>query len=173
MMARSSCEPSRAFASSLAFAALAACATPPAAAPVSTAGVEPALRTFLAHFERLEWEPFLAAFAPDACVFHPSAKAPLAVCRTPGDPASETEFEARWRHVFDDTRAHGTGPRFMVLEPQELRVTALGRDAALATFVLRNADRLARRSVVFVRAADGGWRISHIHASNVPWPDLP
>ena len=38
--------------------------------------------------------------------------------------------------------------------------------AAVATFQLRNEQRLARRTILFKRTA-GGWRIAHLHASNV------
>jgi hypothetical protein len=60
----------------------------------------------------------------------------------------------------------------MHLEPQALHVVILGPDVALAEFELRNEERVARRTVVFVRAS-GGWKIVHVHASNVPWPDAP
>jgi hypothetical protein len=42
--------------------------------------------------------------------------------------------------------------------------------AAIASFVLRNRERVARRTIVF-RDDHGTWRIVHLHGSNVPWPD--
>jgi hypothetical protein len=52
------------------------------------------------------------------------------------------------------------------------RLTMIGTDATLATFTLVNGKRFARRSVVFARRG-GVWKIVHVHASNVPRPDLP
>jgi len=43
-------------------------------------------------------------------------------------------------------------------------------NAAIVTFHLRNDERVGRRTIVF-RKTDGAWRIAHLHASNVPWPD--
>ncbi len=142
--------------------ALCACAT---AAPPRPAEIETTLRTFLHHFENLEWEPFIASFTDDACVFHPTARTPQAFC-------GAADVAAKWREVFDDTRRDAQGPPYMHLDPQHLRIVVLGPDAALATFELVNDKRHARRSVVFVRR-DGAWKILHVHASNVPWPDQP
>jgi ketosteroid isomerase-like protein len=126
---------------------------------------EAAVRGFLRHFENLEWEPFLASFTPDACVFHPSARTPQAFCGP--------ELAVRWRQVFDETRAAAaSGPPYLRLDPQALRVTPLGPDAPLVTFELHAPERFARRTVVLTRR-DGQWRIRHLHASNVPWPDSP
>lgn len=140
--------------------------TPPAPAAPTTAEIETTLRAFLHHFENLEWEPFIASFSDDACVFHPTAKTPQSFC-------GRDEVRAKWQEVFAGIRAGAkSGPPFMHLDPQALHVVILGPDAALATFELRNEERVARRSVVFVRAG-GAWKIVHVHASNVPWPDAP
>ncbi|MFT3696833.1 MAG: nuclear transport factor 2 family protein [Kofleriaceae bacterium] len=146
---------------------LVACASAKPVAPVMPASneIEAQVRTFLHHFENLEWEPFIASFTDDACVFHPTAKTPNAFC-------GRDAVRAKWQLVFDGIRAGATsGPPYQHLDPIDLRVTVLGPDAALATFELHNAERTARRSVVLVRR-DGAWKILHIHASNVPWPDL-
>lgn len=135
--------------------ALAACAT---AAP-RPAEVEGQVRTFLHHFENLEWEPFIAAFADDACVFHPTPKTPRAFC-------GRDAVRAKWQEVFAGIKGDATAPPYQHLEPIDLRVTILGPDAALATFELHNAERIGRRTVVLVRR-DGAWKIVHIHASNV------
>ena len=151
--------------------ALAACA--PAPAPVrpgatpaaQTTEIETALHAFLGHFENLEWEPFIAAFTDDACIFHPTAKTPDAFC-------GREAVRAKWEAVFAGIRSGASGPPYQHLVPDHLQIVPLGADAALATFELHNAERVARRTVLFVRRADG-WKIVHIHASNVPWPDLP
>ena len=53
------------------------------------------------------------------------------------------------------------------LVPTELRIQPLSPGLALATFHLRNAERLARRTVLLHREG-ADWRILHLHASNVP-----
>ena len=46
----------------------------------------------------------------------------------------------------------------------------LDNEAAIVTFELRSAERRARRTFIF-RRDNGAWRVAHLHASNVPWPD--
>lgn len=130
------------------------------------AGVEAALRQFLAAFENLDWEPFRASFADDACVFFPSASTPHRFC-------GRDVFEARFRRFFDSMRSEATsGPPYLDLRPEGVRIEALGDDASLVSFELTNGVRIARRTFVF-RKIGGRWRIVHLHASNVPWPDEP
>jgi ketosteroid isomerase-like protein len=69
--------------------------------PADTAGVEAALRRFLAAFEDLDWEAFRASFADDACVFFPSAATPHRFC-------GRDLVEARFRRVFDSIRREAT-----------------------------------------------------------------
>ena len=61
------------------------------------------------------------------------------------------------------------GPPFQRLAPEDLHVEMLGTEAAVATFHLRNAARLARRTIV-LRRRERGWLIAHMHATNVPRP---
>ena len=135
-------------------------------APSDSAEVHAALHRFLRAFENLEWEPFRTSFADEATVFFPSAA-------TPGRFEGRAAIEARFQQEFADIRAQATGgPPYMRLVPRGLQVTVLESHTALVTFELRNAVRLARRSLVLVREPPG-WRIRHLHASNVPWPDEP
>jgi hypothetical protein len=60
----------------------------------------------------------------------------------------------------------------MQLRPEHLRIQVVAPGAVVATFELRNAQRIARRTFVF-RHDPAGWRIVHLQASNVPWPDSP
>ena len=131
-----------------------------------SAEVHLALKRFLRAFENLEWEPFRTSFSDDATVFFPSAA-------TPNRFVGRAAIEARFQQEFADIRAQARGgPPYMRLEPRGLQVSVLDSRTALVTFELRNAVRLARRSLVLVRET-GGWRIRHLHASNVPWPDQP
>jgi ketosteroid isomerase-like protein len=119
-----------------------------------------ALNRFLTAFENLDWAAFRAAFSDSATVFHP---APEMAERVTGPRGIDSTFRA----VFADIRAHATGgPPYQRLVPTDLRIQPLSPGLVLVTFQLRNAQRLARRTVIF-RHEDAGWRILHLHASNV------
>jgi uncharacterized protein (TIGR02246 family) len=118
---------------------------------------------FLQAFEELDLQAFVQAFADDATVFFPH---PEPAARFQGRAAIAAQFE----HVFAAIRAAATsGPPWHRLDPQELCVQLLAPDTAVVTFHLLNVTRLARRTLVLKRA-DGGWRIAHLHASNVAPP---
>lgn len=125
------------------------------------AEVRAALALFLVAFENLEWDRFRQCFDDDATVFFPAPSLPH---RHDGRAA----FEAGFADVFAQIRkAAPTGPPFHRLTPEDLHVAVFGADAAVVTFHLRNAERLARRTVVMGKR-DTGWRIVHLHATNVP-----
>lgn len=153
---------------------LVACMTTPTGGQgaVSTVGgpapdslaVGNALHEFLTAFEDLDWNRFRSSFSDDACVFFPSAATPEEFC---GRKAVELRFEKEFDTIRHDS---GGGPPFMHLHPDSLKIEVFSGSAALVTFELHNALRTARRTVVF-RKESGAWRIVHLHASNVPWPD--
>ncbi len=123
--------------------------------------VRAALALFLAAFENLDWDRFRLCFDDDATVFFPSPTPPD---RSDGRAA----FEARFTEVFAQIRkAARSGPPFQRLPPEDLKVAVFGAEAAVATFHLRNAERLARRTVVMGKRG-ATWRIVHLHATNVP-----
>ena len=115
---------------------------------------------FLHAFESLDLARVGACFADDASVFFPAPEPPA---RVSGRAAIVQRFE----QVFAGIRAASgrSAPPWHELAPVDLQARALGPDAALVTFELRNAQRLARRTLVLRRQADG-WRILHLHASN-------
>lgn len=122
--------------------------------------VADALKRFLTAFENLDWAPFRAAFSDSATIFQP---APEMAERVTGPRGIDSTFRA----VFADIRAHASGgPPYHRLVPTDLRIEPLSPGIVLVTFQLRNAERLARRTVLF-RHEDAGWRILHLHASNI------
>ena len=134
-----------------------------AAAADPAAEVHAAVDRFLAAFENLDFPAFRACFEDDASVFFPAPEPPA---RADGRAA----IEARFHEVFDSIRAGAKGgPPYHRLQPEDLRIEALSPDVALVTFHLRNAQRIARRTLLFRRRADG-WRIAHLHASNAAPP---
>ncbi len=123
------------------------------------ADVRLALTRFLTAFENLEWETFRSSFDDNVTVFFPTPEPPL---RFDGRAAVEAHFQ----EVFKAIRASTPGgPPYQQLRPKDLRIDIIGREVALVTFHLENAERIARRTIVFKRTA-GVWRIVHLHASN-------
>jgi ketosteroid isomerase-like protein len=141
---------------------LAACATAPEQPPGSRSGeVAAAVDRFLVSFENLDWERFRTAFADDATVFFP-------VPEPPQRYTGRAEVEAQFRKVFAAIRESSgrTAPPFHDLDPVDLRIEFPAGDVAVVTFRLENEQRIARRSLV-MRRDPAGWRIVHLHASNV------
>jgi len=60
-------------------------------------------------------------------------------------------------------------PPYMKLAPQDLKIQLLSEDVALVTFHLVDGAKLDRRTVILKRGS-GGWKIVHIHASNLVMP---
>ena len=137
-------------------------AVPPLMIQAEQDDAEVAVRGFLVAFENLEWDAFASYFAEDATAFFPAPEAPA---RFDGKAAIERQF----RRVFDAIRkdSTATGPPFHKLEPVNLRIERPERDVAIATFMLVNEQRIARRTLILRRNAEG-WRIIHLHASNTP-----
>jgi quinol monooxygenase YgiN/ketosteroid isomerase-like protein len=125
------------------------------------AEVRATLALFLTAFENLDWDRFRQCFDDDATVFFPAPSPPQ---RHDG----RTAVEAGFADVFARIRkAAPSGPPFQRLPPEDLNVEMVNAEVAVATFHLRGADRLARRTVVMGRRG-ALWRIVHMHATNVP-----
>lgn len=125
-----------------------------------SAAVADALHRFLTAFENLDWGPFRAAFSDSATIFQP---VPEMAERVTGPRGIDSTFRA----VFAAIRARAAGgPPYQRLVPTDLRIQPLSPGLVLVTFHLRNAERLARRTVLFRHETDG-WRILHLHASNL------
>ena len=109
-----------------------------------SAAVADMLRRFLTAFEDLEWEPFRAAFADSATVFHPAANMAE---RVTGAAAIDSTFRA----VFADVRAHATsGPPFQRLTPVDLRIQPLapGSSSSRSSFATPSGSDGVRSSSV-------------------------
>src|SRR5262249_2664685 len=80
------------------------------------------------------------------------------------------EIERLFRGVFDRARASSPGPPYLDLRPQDLSIRPMG-DTSLVTFHLRDPGVLCRRTLILRRLAEG-WKIIHLHASNLPAPGV-
>jgi ketosteroid isomerase-like protein len=133
-------------------------------AKAKTASIEEALSKFLTAFNNLDWQAFRACFSDSATIFHPAAPNIKRI-------DSPEQFETAWLGVFERIKKSSgrTSPPYMSLNPLDLRVERLSEDVALVTFHLVDGSTVNRRTLVFKRHSDG-WKIVHIHASNITAP---
>jgi ketosteroid isomerase-like protein len=123
--------------------------------------VRAALAQFIHFFENLDWQGFQSAFDDDATVFYPRA--------FPERATGRAEFEKTFKIVFEQIRGGKTAPPYVHIEPRALALQMLG-DTAIATFHLDDrAGFLNRRTLVLHKTA-AGWKIVHLHASEVALP---
>ncbi len=134
------------------------CGAGPATSPEESA-VRAFVLEFLQAFENLDMPRFIDCFADDATVFFPVPEPPS---RVDGKAAIRARFEAVFAAI---RRGAPDGPPYHRLVPEDLAVQAVGGESAVATFHLRNAQRIARRTLVLRRDGER-WRIVHLHASN-------
>jgi ketosteroid isomerase-like protein len=129
-----------------------------------TASIDEALSAFLTAFDNLDWQAFRTCFGSTATIFHPAAPNIRRI-------DSPDQFEKAWRGVFERIKKSSgrTSPPYMNLNPLDLRVEKLSEDVALVTFHLVDGSTVNRRALVFKREASG-WKIVHIHASNITTP---
>lgn len=126
------------------------------------------MNAFLSAFQDLDWPAFRKCWADRPVIFHPSTAVYPAGSRI-DDPET---FDAVWKSFFETVRKSATQrgistPPFMKLEPRDLRTDFPSPDIAVVTFHLRStASSLGRRMFVVARTA-AGWRITHLHASNL------
>jgi ketosteroid isomerase-like protein len=123
--------------------------------------IEQALSTFVTAFENLDWPTFKECFIDGATIFHPAAPNLKRVDST-------EQFEEAWKGVFERIRQNSgrTAPPYMKLNPSEMRIELLSPDVGVATFHLIEGSIVGRRTVVLKRFP-AGWKIVHIHASNI------
>jgi ketosteroid isomerase-like protein len=129
-----------------------------------TAPIEEALSAFLTAFDNLDWQAFRTCFSNSATMFHPAAPNVRRI-------DSPDQFEKAWLGVFERIKKSSgrTSPPYMKLSPLDLRVEKLSEEVALVTFHLVDGSTVNRRTLVFKWDLDG-WKIVHIHASNITAP---
>lgn len=127
-----------------------------------SAAVAQAATAFLAAFDSLNWEGFVARLSDSVDAYWPRPD-------TADRLRSREAVEARYRAFFDEIRARRSGPPYLHLQVSDFEVRVF-QDVGLVTFQLADVpDTIGRRSLVFHRDP-AGWRIVHLHASNLPLP---
>jgi len=124
-------------------------------------GPEEALMAFLRAFEDCDLPRMEAAFARDATCFD---RAP----REAGDLVRyrrKTGMPDGMRQLAMNLPKSAAGPPYQRIDPRNLACDVYG-EIALCTFELDGPDSLGRRTII-LRRQEGGWKIIHIHASNV------
>jgi len=120
-----------------------------------------ALVQFIRAFENLDWEGFRQSFAEDATVFYPRA--------FPQRANGRAEFEKTFRIVFEQIRGNQTAPPYLHIEPRDLSIQMLG-ETAIATFHLNDRPGFLNRRTLVLHKTPAGWKIVHLHASEVVMP---
>jgi ketosteroid isomerase-like protein len=119
--------------------------------------VERALAAFLDAFKCLDYDRLRTSFAEDATVFHPWGG------------SRQPQF---WNATLDEWRTNQSGPPELDMQPRDVHIQSLG-DVAVVTFHFRrDAAVLGRRTFVW-RRTPSGWKIIHLHASDLPTAEAP
>jgi ketosteroid isomerase-like protein len=124
--------------------------------------VRQTLSEFLQAFDNLEWERFAGFFANDATLFQPR--------KFPRRAENKTEIEAEFRQVFEIIRGNQSKPPYMDVQPRNLRIQMLTGDVAIATFHLDDRPGMLNRRTIVLQHFKPGWKIVHLHASEVAVP---
>ena len=122
------------------------------------AEVRETLSKFVQAFDNLDWSRFRDFFADDATVFYPRD--------VPSRATGRQEIEAQFQRVFEQIRGNRTKPPYMDIQPRNLAIQMFG-DVAVATFHLDDRPGVLNRRTIVLHKSVGGWRIVHIHASEV------
>jgi ketosteroid isomerase-like protein len=120
--------------------------------------VRKALSDFIKAFDNLDWGRFRSAFADDATVFYPR--------EFPHRADGRQEFEKTFQRVFERIRAGRSKGPYMDLQPIDLKIQIAG-DVAIATFHLDDRPGFLNRRTVVLQKRESGWKIIHLHASEV------
>jgi|SRR5215469_5850822 len=121
--------------------------------------VRDALAKFVDAFDNLDWESFRSAFDDNATVFYPRA--------FPERASGRKEFEKTFNVVFQQIRGAKTSAPYMDIQPKDMRIQIFG-DIAIATFHLDDRAGFLNRRTVVLHKTRAGWKIVHLHASEVP-----
>ncbi len=122
------------------------------------AEVKQFLARFIRAFDDLDWETFRHSFSDDATVFYPRG--------IPERATGRAEFEKNFKVVFEQIRVGRKTPPYMDIQPRDMATQLFG-DTAIATFPLDDRVGFVNRRTIALRRTGAGWKIVHLHASEV------
>lgn len=122
------------------------------------------LAKFIRAFDDLDWESFRLAFDDNATVFYPRA--------FPERANGRPEFEKTFRTVFEQIRDGKSAAPYMDIQPREMRIQLL-ENVAIVTFHLDDGAGFLNRRTIVLSKTGKGWKIVHLHASEVPLGTAP
>ena len=120
--------------------------------------VRETLTNFIQAFDNLDWDKFRSFFADDATVFYPR--------EFPRRANGRREFEEYFQKVFDRIRGGRTQAPYMDIQPRDLALQIEG-DVCIVTFHLDDRPGFLNRRTVVLAKQKSGWKIIHLHASEV------
>ena len=126
------------------------------------AEVRSALARFVQAFDNLDWENFRLAFSDDATVFYPRG--------FPERADGRDQFEKTFKLVFQQIRNGRTVGPYMDIQPKDMKIQVFG-NIAIATFHLDDRPGFLNRRTIVLNKTGAGWKIVHLHASEVSTPD--
>jgi ketosteroid isomerase-like protein len=126
--------------------------------------VREALARFVQAFDDLDWETFRSAFDDNATVFYPRA--------FPERANGRAEFEKTFKTVFEQIRSGKTAAPYMDIQPKEMKIQ-LFDNVAIVTFHLDDRAGFVNRRTVVLNKSATGWKIVHLHASEVSVTSAP
>jgi ketosteroid isomerase-like protein len=126
------------------------------------------LTDFLTAFNNLDWPAFRQCWADEPVVFYPSTVPNPSGKRT----ENSADFEAAWRRQFDLQRDIAakrgvTKAPFQNIQPQDVRVDFPAPTVAVVTFHLGRSETSVGRRMFVMAKTGSGWKITHLHASNL------
>lgn len=123
--------------------------------------VRAGLQVFLEAIDRADLGALGALWVADATMYFPFANSPAPF-------RGRDAILARFGRMFDDLRARNpAGPPYVGFRVLEFECAPLDARHVLVCATLAFGRELGRRTLVFRREPDG-WRLLHVHASNLP-----
>jgi len=134
-------------------------AGPGGAFVLSTAEIERVVTGFLAAVDAGDRASLGECFATEATMYFPFDDTPDLV-------EGRAAILQRFDRLFGAWRRRGLSTPYVGFSPKQFRARAAGPGHALATFTVGIEGAPGRRSVL-LRQCGAGWKILHLHASNL------
>ena len=120
---------------------------------------------FVAAIAEADWSSFRRFWAEDAVMYAPASTGSI---RLEGLAALEREWRVQFDQMRDLAKKRGlTAAPFTTIAPRDLRIDQVAPSVGVVSFHLDDEGRIRRRMFVAVKSGSE-WRVTHLHASNLP-----